>query len=66
MMPIRWMLWSGSLTFHLFVAAATRDVFVTLLADIATLDTLRDRGVRVIEEEAEHLPRGVWPLRIGV
>src|ERR1700730_15156531 len=26
--------------------------------DIATLDTLRGRGMRVIEEEAEHLLRG--------
>jgi hypothetical protein len=52
--------WSGSLTFHLlFVAAVTRNVHYPL-------DTLRGRGMRVIEEEAEHLLRGVGPLRIGV
>ena len=30
------------------------------------LDTLRGRAMRMIKEEAEHLLRGVGPLRIGV
>jgi hypothetical protein len=56
---------SGSPTFHLlFVAADAQCVHYP--ADIATLDTLRGRGMRVIEEEAEHLLRGVGPLWIGV